>query len=241
MNDVCTEARFLGDIDQHVMVVIRDDGVNRHIRFKRPGTSCYHFDLITWPGHLCYTGDMGTYVFQRTTDMFEFFRQDREYNADKGRALSINLGYWTEKLVAVDGNRGGGKAKEFDEEKFTRVINDYRVQWMRDAKESGVLDKEERRELWELVDNEVLSALEEGGDRAQFAAYDFHFDPAFNTRRRNGWGFDDLFEHDFTEFTHSIVWCCYALAWGIQKYDETGRRAAGADDGIAAAFAGAAA
>lgn len=215
----CTEERFLRDVAQHQMTVIRDDGVSRHIRFKKPDSSDMFFDLITWPGHLCYTGDMGTYVFQRLTDMFEFFRTDRAYNQSRGRKLGINLGYWTEKLIAVDGNRHGGKPKAFDEEKFKRVINEYRVQWMRDAKESNSLDKEGRRELWEAVDDEVLGALEEGGDRAQYAAYDFHFGPTALAKRAHGWQFDDLFERDFTEYTHSIVWCCYALAWGIEKYD----------------------
>ncbi|WP_395406244.1 hypothetical protein ACHMW6_06110 [Pseudoduganella sp. UC29_106] len=212
-----SEARFLKDVAEHQMQVIRDDGVNRHIRFKRPDTSCYYFDLITWPGHLCYTGDMGTYVFQRTTDMFEFFRTDRKYQ-DGASKLKINLSYWTEKLIAVDGSRGGGKVKEFDEDKFKRVINEYRVGWMRDAKESGSLNKDGRRDLWEAVDDEVMRALEDGGDRAQYAAFDFHFNAA-SGGRGYGWHFEDLFERDFTEYTHSIVWCCYALAWGIEKYD----------------------
>ena len=218
MSAACTEERFLRDVAKHELIVIRDDGVNRHIRFKKPDSRDMCFDLITWPGHLCYTGDMGTYVFQRLTDMFEFFRTDREYNQSRGRKLGINLGYWTEKLIAVDGNRHGGNPKAFDEGKFKRVINEYRVQWMRDAKENNSLDKEGRRELWEAVDDEVLCMLEDGGDRAQYAAYDFHHaDPRGSQRR--GWQFEDLFERDFTEYTHSIVWCCYALAWGIEQYD----------------------
>lgn len=218
MNSDCTEERFLHDVAEHAMTVIRDEGVSRHIRFAKPGMGCMHFDLITWPGILCYTGDMGTYVFQRTTDMFEFFRHDRAYNQSRGRKLSINLGYWTEKLIAIEGSRHGGKVKAFDDEKFKRVINEYRVEWMRDAKERGTLDKNGRRELWEAVEDDVMGALEDGGDRAQFAAYDFSHSLS-RTTTRGSWQFDDLFEHDFTEYTHSIVWCCYALAWGIEKYD----------------------
>lgn len=214
---VCAEAQFLQDVAKHKMTVLRDDGGNgRHVRFARPGTGCMHFDLITWPGHLCYTGDMGTYVFQRTTDMFEFFRTSGHRYDDMDK-LHINVGYWTEKLVAVDGNRGGGKVKAFDEDKFKRAINEYRVNWMRAAKESGSLDKEGRRELWEAVDDEVLGQLEDGADRAQYAAYDFCHNP--HPKNQYGWQFIDLFEKDFTEYTHSIVWCCYALAWGIKKYD----------------------
>ena len=215
-----TEQQFLKDVANHQMIVIRDDGVSRHIRFKKPGTSCMHFDLITWPGCLCYTGDMGTYVFQRLEDMFEFFRTDRAHRRDPDK-LCINLGYWTEKLIAIDGSRSGGKVKVFSEEKFMKVINEYRVQWMRDAKESGSLDKEGRRELWEAVDDEVLRQLEDDGVRAQYAAYDFHHATGRNSPCRYGWSFRDLFEHDFTEYTRSIVWCCYALAWGISLYDKS--------------------
>jgi len=43
-----TEANFFKDVDRHVIEIIRDDGVNRHVRFRRPGTMCMHFDLITW-------------------------------------------------------------------------------------------------------------------------------------------------------------------------------------------------
>lgn len=231
MSSDCTEERFLRDVAEHAMTVIRDDGVIRHIRFAKPGTGCMHFDLITWPGILCYTGDMGTYVFQRTTDMFEFFRHDRAYNQSRGRKLSINLGYWTEKLIAIDGSRHGGKVKEFDDEKFKRVINKYRVDWMRAAKERGTLDKDGRRELWEAVEDEVIGVLDDGEDRAQYAAYDFNHTAPSDAQRR-GWQFDDLFEHDFTEYTHSIIWCCYALAWGIEKYDQS--KVAIAPEGVAA-------
>jgi hypothetical protein len=213
-------ARFQQDVAEHGITILRNDDVYRHIRFSRPGTSCYHFDLITWPGVLCYTGDMGTYVFSRTRDMFDFFRNDRAYNQARGRALTINLGYWSEKLLAVDGGRNGGKAKEFDEDKFKRVINEYRVNWMRSAKEMGALDKEGRRELWESVDDEVMRQLEDGGDRAQIAAYDFSHTKSSNGQRDMHWSFQDLFEHDFTEYTHHFVWCCYALAWGIEQFDK---------------------
>jgi hypothetical protein len=105
---------FIKDVSQHKMQILRDDGLYRHIRFKRENTSCYYFDLITWPGALCYTGDMGTFVFSRIPDMFEFFRTDGEKGAD----LRINPGYWSEKLLAVDGGRHSASPMEFDPHKF---------------------------------------------------------------------------------------------------------------------------
>ena len=217
-----TEESFLKDVAGHEMTIIRDDGVNRHVRFKQPGTSCYYFDLITWPGCLCYTGDMGTYVFSRLEDMFQFFRTDREnLRLKDGLTLAINLGYWSEKLIAVDGGRTGGKAEEFSEERFRECIQEYRLTWIRENR--GRTTKDQRRELWEAIDNEVLSHSDEGEHEAMTAAHDFSHDVEVGTRsiikRINRFEFTDFWDNHLTDYTYHFVWCCYALAWGIQQYD----------------------
>lgn len=219
-----TEQKFLKDVESHVIEVIRDDGLYRHIRFRRPGTMCMHFDLITWPGYLCYCGDMGTYVFSRLEDMFEFFRTDREYAQRRGYQLGINPGYWSEKLQAVDGNRRNGSAMEFSADKFRRVINEIRVGWIKEAARNNTLNKDHRRELWEEIQNTVLAKLDDDCDEAaQLAARDFYWQAdIFKGRYTRGqpyWQFEDLWKYNFQQFTHHFIWCCYALAWGIQKYD----------------------
>ena len=213
------KAHFVKDTANHVMEVIRDDGVNRHIRFRAPGTMCMHFDLITWPGSLCYTGDMGTYVFSRLEDMFEFFR------SDNGR---ISLGYWSEKLKARDcsGRHSGNSVEEFSGDRFTEVIKEYLWNWIRDSKREGRLTKEERRSLWEAVYDDVLDKVDdEGGDRALIAANDFCWMPdRFYSKRERGYRFEDMFEYSFTEYTHHFVWCCLAIAWGIKVYDKAAKQ-----------------
>lgn len=210
-----TEADFLKDVAAHEMEVLRDDGVYRHIRFKKPGTGCMHFDLVTWPGYLAYSGDMGCYVFSRLNDMFEFFRTDREYLQRNGRQLCINLGYWSEKLQAVDGGRREGSAKEFSEEKFSRAVIEDLITWIRGN--AYRTTKDERRELWDAVMSEVIGADgDSGGYRKQTAAHDFSH---FVNKDVGSFYFQDFWEHDLTEYTFRFVWCCYALAWGIAKYD----------------------
>ena len=204
-----TEQQFLKEVETHIVEVLRDDGVYRHIRFREPGTMMQHFDLITWPGYLCYCGDMGTYVFTRLYDMFEFFRTDRKYSKKR---LGINLGYWSEKLQAVDGNRHNAGAKTYSEEKLRQVVNQYRVNWIRESARNGSLDKEQRRELWNAVDDCVLSYADD--EIATTKAYDFN-----HSENGRDFYFQDLFEHDFTDYTHRFLWCCYALAWGIEQYD----------------------
>ncbi len=136
--DTCTQERFLGDVAKLQMTILRDDGVMRHVRFKEPGSTTYMFDLITWPMHLCYSGDMGTYVFSRIIDMFEFFRtKPRSLHADQ---LYINLGYWAEKVLAQDRH---GKIEEYVPEVAKRKL----LRHLR----YDVEDKAQRREIYDAV------------------------------------------------------------------------------------------
>lgn len=202
---------FLKDVSQHVMEVIRDDGLYRHIRFREPGTMCMHFDLITWPGHLCYTGDMGTFVFQRLPDMLEFFRHP---GLSDGR-LYINTGYWSEKLISCDCNgSNAGASTEFDPDKFSGVINDLRVEWVKELY-ARVTTKAQRRDLWEAV-GDIIAKLDDGDGVAMSAAHEFY-------RKVDGkeFYFEDLWDYDFTKYTRSFMWCCYAISWGVRQYDAT--------------------
>ena len=207
----CTEDQFLKDAESHVMTVIRDEGIHRHLRFRKalPAGSEYWFDLITYPGELVITGDMGTYVFRRLTDMFEFFRTDQKYAERRGCKLGINLSYWVEKLQAMP--RDG--VKEFDEDRLNSVIRERLMNWMRDKRDRT--SKEERRDLWDAVHDEVIHA--DGKERKKIAAYDF----VHTVRDGLLFRFSDLWESNFERYTFQFVWVCYAIAWGIKTYDES--------------------
>lgn len=209
MNNLqCTEADFLRDVKQHQMTVLSDDGINRHIRFQKHGTSIYSFDLITWPGHLCYTGDMGTYVFARIYDMFQFFKC-KPWRP--GETIGINCDYWEEKLLAVDRN---ANSRAYSPERFCQSIHEIRIGWIKDGAREGNLNKAERRELWEAVDNDVLSEADNGECAAYEAAMGF-----------NHWGyrFSDFWEVNLKELTWTYIWACYAISWGIALYERDGQ------------------
>lgn len=185
------DEQFIREIGRHVMEVIRDEGVHRHIRFRRPGTMCMHFDLITWPGYLCYTGDMGTFVFSRLRDMFEFFRHDKP-----------NLSYWAEKLQASDRSDG---FDEFSADEFRKAVLRRVDEYFDDELVPG-----EKEELLEAVNDEVLENLEWRGEHAAFQAlHDFEF---------KGFRFDD-WESQCRGYSHRFKWCCHALVWAIETYD----------------------
>lgn len=190
-----TTDNFKRDIATHQMHVIRDDGINRHIRFNRPDTSCMHFDLITWPGYLCYTGDMGTYVFARLEDMFVFFRRrlvDTPYQMD--------MGYWAEKLQAQD--RTG--FEKYSPESFQKHIADRLKSYCDD------MDEAERAELKAEVENDILYMADDEQDAYRAAA---HF--TFKGKAV----FEDFWEYDCKAYTHRFKWCCHALEWAIDTYD----------------------
>ena len=207
MNYECTEERFLKDVAKHEMSVIRDDGVNRHLRFKNPGSSGYWFDLITWPGTLCIDGDCGTYVFKRTPDMFKFFRTDRTYMTKEGNKLAINPSYWGEKLVSIGKNE---KFQEFDEERFDQIIKEYVINWIKEHRDSTSPD--ERRDLWIALKEEVIDS---DTSRKMGNAYDFHH----RVNSEKDFYFQDLFEYNCDRYTFHFIWCCYAIAHGIVQYD----------------------
>lgn len=204
LNQVRT--RFLADVAGHEVTILRDDGVHRHVRFLSPKGSEHWFDLITWPGRLCIDGDMGTYVFSRLPDMFEFFRAKPElieaWGAD---GLFIDEAYWAGKLISTD--RMG--VTRYDPELFRACVKQDFEGWCEAHEPTEAL----RTDLWEAIEDEVLSVEDYDEHSAREAASEFSH-PGCSLR------FEDFWEHDLRAWTLHYVWCCYAIAWGIQRYDD---------------------
>ena len=168
------------------------NGIYRHLRFKDPETSDMYFDIITAPGLLLYRGDMGCFEFERLPDMFDFFRRDE---------LTINTGYWAEKIEGVDKNRG---IKNYCEQKFIAHIKELAEDYLSDNEEI------DRDEFYSDLEGEVLSKAEFEAE-ARHAADDFQF--YGNTV------FHDLWESRFDVYTNRFLWCCYAIVWAIKQFD----------------------
>ncbi len=197
------ENDFLDNVREHKITVLRDKGVDRHLRFRNPGTIYYGFDIITWSGHLCITGDCGTFVFRRTEDMFDFFRlEPSECNYRKEHTLHINPGYWHEKVLAEE-RRGG--CKKYSKEIFESEIK----RWFDDWAENISEDRKTR--AWSEVEEDVLS-YSENEHSAMEAALDFIV--------RDECIFQDFWEVDLNEYTFDYIWCLYAIVWGISEYDQ---------------------
>lgn len=206
MNNL-TQEQFLPEVKDHVLTVLKEDGVYRHLRFGRPESSICSFNIVTWPGHLCYSGDMGTFVFHRLHDMFEFFRS-------RSGKLEINPSYWSEKVEARD--RDG--ITQYEPEIFTRRVREHVAEYIRYERdksesnyESNLKDNNARLQRLILEVREDVLTHSEFEVEARHAADDFEFEGRLV--------FQDFWETDLHDFTHRFIWCCYALVWGIKQYD----------------------
>jgi hypothetical protein len=239
---------FKKKVQSHTMEIIKDDGVYRHIRFRNPEYFAYHFDLITWPGHLCITGDMGSLTFCRLYDMFDFF----DYSDSSG--FKINPSYWFEKLTA------DVRYSQFSEEEFWRTAKEL---WQHAYEEDFDGLKESRKDLdaaiseFQQVKSFCGSEIEEEHERyldALVAISDCaseYADCYAGAKKANdvwaelksylkykegendlrGWimdfrseadpefhAFRDFYEYDCTEYVPQCLYRLCAISWGVQQY-----------------------
>ena len=160
----------------------------------------YWFDLHTSPGILTIRGDMGTYVFARTEDMFKFFSSD----------VYVNAGYWGEKLQSISKNSG---YREYDEDRFRRyVIDDF---WERRLQH----EPDEAAVIWDTIRNDILGTYV---DRSSSEAA-FHLLDDFRAGTDDAFSYSDPWDHDFTEYSYQYLWCCHAILAGIKAYREAGQ------------------
>jgi len=200
---------FRKNTASHVMEVVRDDGLNRHLRFRKPGTYCYGFDIVTWPGYLAITGDMGASVFCRLDDMFAFFRSESHWKKDHPGELFINTGYWAEKLVANDGD-----ARRYDRDLFRAEVKRRFDDWFEDRGELSPAEELAKAELWEDIEQNVLH-----DEDHEYAAHESVRNWTNTSAEFPSFQFHDFWESTLTDYTFHLRWRLHAIAWAIEVYD----------------------
>jgi hypothetical protein len=179
--------RVPNDLKDHQITQLLDSGPYRHWRCRKPGTIVLGFDVITWPGFICITGDMGEFLFSRTYDMLEFCRRSCK-----------SYGYMHEKLQAVDVRTG---AEEFRREAFEDALRDRLRGELENYKEGFV-----SREDVEVVRDKIAEVREAseygmGGERESIQAmYESEL-----------WDSGDL--PSCQSFTFHFMWILHAIQW----------------------------
>lgn len=190
---------FKHNVANHEMEILLDDGLHRHLLFKKPDTTDQHFRIVTWPGYLTICGDMGTFTFYRNANMFHFFL---------GSGGGISPSYWEEKLQAGAGSEGARAiAQEWDSDAFKENIKDCWEEWLR---AETLPDSDKTDEVKEYLRDHLLSCSDEF--EAVAAVREFDCEEAPNM-------LDDLWEVSDSRHRYHYLWCCYAIVWGIQQYN----------------------
>ena len=130
-----TTKMLLETVADHKLTILKDDELYRHLRIKKDGSRNRYYEIITFPGGLLIRGDMGTYEFERVSDMFNFFRSGVKNDG----TISINPEYWGEKCESYSRFRKG--IKEFSYDLFKAQIG----AWFNDFYEDEDSSKEKRK------------------------------------------------------------------------------------------------
>ena len=197
-----TLEQFLSHVANHQLTVNLDQDLFRDLTVMKPNSGDMHYHITTRPGYLMFTGDMGSFVFTRLSDMFDFFRDKDGYD--------INPGYWGEKLEAVD-SRGG--AKEFSRDLAKETLIEHLQDHLAGI-DSGDYDKDQSDA------EEAKEAIKHLIGLAEDDKHDF-----YETLRN--WDADDAggldmdcwWEWDFNDHTYRYIWACFAIVHAIKLYD----------------------
>lgn len=191
--------RFNSATEDHQLTVLHDDGLYRHLSFRALGSSFYWFHLITWPGNLTITGDMGTWTFRRVEDMFTFFTG------------YINSGYWAEKLQ--NGDTGGrATAREYDEDLFKKwLVEDF-------SERSRDLGYADTSQWWSEIKDHVLDFWADiSTSSAALTALNSLVEALpddLSDHYRDAWEAAEGWE----QYTIHFEWCLAAIVTGIRTY-----------------------
>lgn len=182
---------------EHVMTVLHDDSLYRHLRFRKPGTGIFGFDVVTWPGHIAISGDMGDTTMARIDDMIGFVAKP---GSDR-----ISFGYWAEKIVANEGPK-----REWSQRLLEAQLRD---SWREQCEERGVdHDSDLATRWWDDLTDAILNAYcgyGNGDERAQREALD---------RFAGDIELYETWEWDCSDYPFHLYWRMLALRYAANTY-----------------------
>jgi hypothetical protein len=204
--------RFDRETRSHELEVLHNKGLYRHLRMKNPRTREYWYDVITWPGNLVVRGDYGeTYVFSRTTDMFEFFAHE----LGRDGSISINPHYWAEKLTSHDVSR------KYDDDVFREEFKQQAEYLIENEEIEPDQVERFRREIESFLEDEDYFTA----DAAIRAVGEFQF---WNDEkhehsyeyRHEAITFEDCYEWigDCTVYEWGFLWACHAIMLAVKEF-----------------------
>lgn len=160
--------RFVEQTKDHVLTVLHEDGLYRHLRMGKPGQgSIWSWNVSTIPFFLSTLGDIADgYSFSREEDMLDFFSyagKNRRYYSDG--APSIDFRYWAEKLR---GGRHSMDVKRYSAEDFLQQVREH----LDESEALGVEARHDRAAKISLIKLiHQMRGLDEAASQALFDAH----------------------------------------------------------------------
>ena len=185
---------FLERFEKFEMIIEKDDGVFRHLRFRDPKEMHGWFNITTAPDMLVVRGDYGTYVFSRVYDMFNFFRGTG----------GTDPGYVASKAIAqpVEGARA---CSVFDQRKLKEQVAEafgYYLDYEHYDKSEEVKE-DYTEELYDFLDElDSWEALYEA-DGTEMCDSGFMF---------------RCYDFSPEVLSYSYLWSYFAVVYGIERY-----------------------
>lgn len=197
-----TLEEFLVSVKQHELTINLDHELYRDLTIKNPETNNRMYHVTTRPYYITIYGDMGTFTFSRTKDMFAFFRNDD---------LSIKPSYYHEKMQSEDKLT---KSLEFSCDQIIEQLNDY----LENFKER-CLDEGEDESCYESAEQAVerfIKYTERSENEYVYEINNWNPESSGNMDLDDFWdGFSGMI------YSYHYIWCLYAITYAIKLYDES--------------------
>jgi len=186
--------QFEKNTTEHELIVLQDEGLYRHLRCMAPGTRIWSWDIVTWPGYLAITGDIGDgWVFTREPDMLTFMLPISE-------PYRINADYWWEKMP----EHLRRAAKPFSADRLKQRALESIEDW-------GIGKKQtEKAKAAFLADFDPYS--DEPDLRLLLDEFTF--------TDKDCWegSFADTWEWDTSDWDHHFLLALFAIVWATERY-----------------------
>ena len=191
-----TAEEFAVMLRDHEMTIEHDDGLYRHLHC-RSSKHCFDwFDIVTWPGSLAFSGDLGSYTFSRTDDMLGFFA------GKDGRDLPFD--YWAQKAVAVDRHSG---MKTHSKRALLQFVVDRAKDMISDLEDG---DRKGRRE--------IIEAARELIDDVRHCNTWFEMTDTVVNFNKAGLSFEDAESLPDPVLVQRFYLACRCINWAANRY-----------------------
>jgi len=194
---------FKNSVANHKLTINLDQGLYRDITVKNPESSACAYHVIARPRYLMICGDMGTFVFNvSTNDAFEYFR-------DKLDNIRLSH-YYRRKLQAEDVTV---KSTQFDFDGVISELEEYLdcfEEYCSDLPEDTNFNFEAAKEA---VENFKLHT---DRDEQSYISTIHNWD----VDEAGGMTLDDFWDGEIgVTATYHYRWCIYAIIHAVNLYD----------------------